>query len=113
MRAWARMFSSTSILATVRKWLGRGTPKEPEKVGNMSAKPERRHVVEIKVGGDTELDMLTALRQIVYRVQAGEHFADMGTPTNTAHMRRRHHPDMTHDKYVDALIAHVVEDKHG
>jgi hypothetical protein len=77
----------------------------------MSTKPERRHVVEIKVGGDTEQDLLTALRQMHYAVQAGEHYADTGTPTTTAHMRRRHHPEMTHDKYVDALIAHVVEDR--
>jgi hypothetical protein len=111
MRAWARMFSSTSILATVRKWLGRGTPKMQEKAGNMSAKPERRHVVEIKVGGDTQLDMLTCLRQIVHAVQINEDFINIGTPTTTGQMHRRLHPDQTHEKYIDDLFRYMVEEK--
>lgn len=67
--------------------------------------PERAHYLEIKIGGDTIDDVRCGLEQILrdFALQGGARCGASGSPSVGWSIEYRQNPEMTHEKYFDAI----------
>ncbi|MEV4155442.1 hypothetical protein AB0J48_20670 [Nocardia salmonicida] len=70
--------------------------------------PRRAHHVEIHAGGDTEQDLIDAIREIADRLDSEDvipSVSGIGSSSRGYRVTFDYDPDMTHDRYIAANRA--------
>ena len=65
--------------------------------------PERRYVIELKAGADSLKDLASILGEFADAVSSGGTNLVTGGLSAGGHFVVRENPDMTHDRYIEAV----------
>ena len=66
--------------------------------------PQRAHTLEFKIGADTKEDIIAAIRNLLFDLDAyGLRDCVSGSPSSGYSLTYSHDPEMTHEKYFQAI----------
>ena len=78
-------------------------------------RPKRRWTIDVHASGDEWVDAVTRLRELADHVEEHGQACEMvmGGHVSSGYVHVRHDPDMTHEKYGQALDAYLAAQRTG